>query len=69
LKSDVKIARNNTSGYKNICKQYTKKCKQGFTWQFSAQVYGKQKTIKRSVNLEKLIEFAENWKKENNYHT
>ena len=69
LKNDVKMKSNNTSGYKGICKQYGKRLKQGFTWQFTAQVNGKQKTIKSSVNLEKLIEFAENWKKENNYHT
>jgi hypothetical protein len=69
LKSDVKIRKNNTSGYKGICKEYGKTFKQGFTWRFLAQVDGKNKTIKRSVNLEKLIEFAENWKKENNYHT
>ena len=69
LKNDVKLHKNNTSGYKHIYKQYAKTCKQGFTWMFIAQVDGKNKTIKKSVNLEKLIEFAENWKKENNYHT
>ena len=69
LKSDVKIRKNNISGYKGIMKEIDKKCKQGFTWRFLAQVDGKQKTIKKSVNLEKLIEFAEKWKKENNYNT
>jgi len=69
LKSDVKMKSNNTSGYKGICKDYGKTYKQGFTWVFSAVVDGKQKGIKRSVNLEKLIEFAEKWKKENNYNT
>jgi len=69
LKNDVKLQKNNTSGYKGICKQYGKKYKQGFTWQFRAEVDGKNTSIKKSVNLEKLIEFAEKWKKENNYHT
>ena len=69
LKSDVKIRKNNISGYKGIMKEIDKKCKQGFTWRFLAQVDGKQKTIKKSVNLEKLVEFAEKWKKENNYNT
>lgn len=68
-KSDIKVHSNNTSRYKGICKQYGKTYKQGFTWQFRAHVNGKLKQIKSSINLEKLIEFAEKWKKENNYHT
>ena len=69
LKADVKIQSNNTTGYKGICKQYNLKYKQGFIWTFQAQVNGKQKQIKNCVNKEKLIAFAEKWKKDNNYHT
>ena len=69
LKADVKKSSNNTSGYKGISKSVDKTCRQGFIWQFSVQINGKSKTIKSSVNKELVIEFAEKWKKENNYHT
>ena len=69
LKSDVKLRKDNTSGYKGIFKKNAKSYKQGFTWWFKAQVDGKTKVIKTSKNFEKLVEFAEKWKKENNYHT
>ena len=68
LKIDVKTKTNNTSGYSGINKHNSKKCKQGFIWEFRVMIDGKLKTIKSSINLEKLIEFAEKWKKENNYH-
>ena len=68
LKKDRKQS-NNTSGYKCISKQNDIKCKQGYNWRFQVKINGKQKTIKQSVNLEKLIKFAEQWKKDNNYHT
>jgi len=69
LKADLGLQKNNTSGYSGIGKFVAKRYKLGFTWVFRARVDGKNKPIKSSVNLEKLIEFAENWKKENNYHT
>ena len=68
-KADVKIRSNNISGYKNITKQKTKKCNQGFIWKFEVYINGKAKTIKSSIDLNKLIKFAEQWKKDNNYHT
>ena len=67
-KADVKLKSNNTSGYKGICKQKDTTCKQGFIWQFSVKINGKPKIIKCSVDLEKLIKFAEQWKKDNNYN-
>ena len=68
LKKDRKQS-NNTSGYKGICKQINKRYKQGFIWVFTARVNGKYKHIKTSANLDKLVEFADKWKKDNNYHT
>jgi hypothetical protein len=67
-KSDIKLRKHNTSGYKNIYKKPAE-TNQGFTWVFIVHIDGKNKQIKSSVNLEKLVEFAENWKKENNYNT
>ena len=69
LKSDVKMKSNNTSGYKGICKSNDISCKQGFVWHFRAMIDGKNKSIKRSVDFDKLVEFAEKWKKDNNYYT
>ena len=69
LKSDVKTKTNNTSGYLNIHKKPNKQLKQGFNWVFQVKINGKSKTIKSSVNLDKLVKFAEKWKKDNNYHT
>ena len=68
LKADVKLKSNNTSGYKGICKNKDNRLKQGFRWRFEVMDNGKRKTIKTSTNLQKLIEFAEKWKKENNYY-
>ena len=68
LKADKKIHSNNTSGYKNIHKYNSKNCKQGFIWVFIVTVDGKSKCIKQSINFDKLVEFAEKWKKENNYY-
>ena len=58
---------NNTSGYSGICKNINKEYKQGFNWHFRAHINKKRKTIKTSVDYDKLVEFADNWKKENNY--
>ena len=69
LKYDVKMRTNNTSGYKGISKVYDKSCKQGFYWKFQVIINGKVKTIKCRVDKEKLIEFADKWKKDNNYNT
>jgi hypothetical protein len=68
LKADKKLQSNNTSGYRGITKAKCKTCKQGFRWLFEIKINGKAKTIKSSTNLEFLIEFAEKWKKENNYY-
>jgi hypothetical protein len=68
-KEDRKINSNNTSGYKGISKINDKNYKQGFLWVFHAIVNGKYKHIKTSANLDKLVEFADKWKKDNNYHT
>lgn len=69
LKYDVKVRTDNTSGYVGINKSINKRCKQGFYWQFSVMINGKRKFIKTSVDKEKLIEFADKWKKDNNYNT
>lgn len=45
----------NTTGYFRVIKQITPKCKQGFIWQYSHYVNGKQKAI-RSVDINKLKE-------------
>lgn len=68
-KSDRKKQQNNTSGYIGIYKRNDKLYKQGFIWLFRAQINEKYKIIKSSVNLEKLIKFADAWKIENNYNT
>jgi len=62
-----KLPKDNTSGYMGIYKHYDKKCKQGFYWDFSVTLNGKQKTIKSSIDFEYLKDFAENWKVENKY--
>jgi hypothetical protein len=68
-RKDNKLKETNTSGYKGIYKNKCNRYTQGFIWSFEAIVDGKQKTIKKSVNYDKLVEFAEDWKKENNYNT
>jgi hypothetical protein len=60
-KRDVKIRSTNTSGYKNIYKHKTQKCKQGFNWVFAVRIDGKKKTLKTSVDLEKIIQFRDQW--------
>tara|TARA_R110002074_G_C12254439_1_gene640597 strand:- start:140 stop:589 length:450 start_codon:yes stop_codon:yes gene_type:complete len=60
---------NNTSGYIGIHKAWDKTMKQGFRWVFEVTLNGKQKTIKSSKNKEWLIEFADQWKIDNNYNT
>jgi len=68
-KADVKIQCNNTSGYNGIYKHNSKKCTQGFYWCFRVTINGELKTIKTSVDKEKLIEFADKWKLDNKYNT
>ena len=68
LKKDRKQS-NNISGYKGISKITNKSCKQGYFWRFQVKINCKKKTIKTSVDLDKLVKFAEQWKKDNNYHT
>ena len=55
---------NNTSGYKGIYWVEGNK-----RWQFIAHIGGKNTYIKGSKDKDKLIEFTEKWKVENNYHT
>jgi len=66
LKYDRKQA-NNTSGYIGIWKEKSIRYTQGFIWVFEVTLKGKNKIIKRSVNLEYLIKFATKWKLDNNY--
>jgi len=68
-KTDKKIYNHNTSGYTGICKHIYKRCKQGFYWRFRVTIDNKLKTIKSSVDFDKLVEFADKWKIENNYNT
>ena len=64
-----KLKSNNTSGYTNIFKAFYKSVKQGFIWRFRVNINGKVKTIKSSIDKDKLIEFAEKWYEENDYFT
>jgi hypothetical protein len=59
----------NKSGYKNISKEKRKDCVNGYIWRFVVRIEGKKKQIKTSTDLEWLIEFADKWKKDNNYIT
>ena len=59
---------NSKSGYIGINKKTDKTCNQGYIWTFRPVINGKRKLIKSSINLEKLIVFAEKWKKDNNYN-
>jgi hypothetical protein len=68
-KADVKIQCNNTSGYVGISKHIDIKCKQGYYWEFKAVVDGKHKLIKKSIDYDKLVAFADKWKIDNNYNT
>ena len=68
-KGDIKMQSNNTSGHKHIDKNNDPTCKQGFRWRFQVQIDGKRKTIKSSINLDKLIIFRDEWFKNNNYYT
>jgi hypothetical protein len=63
-KADVKKRDDNTSGHKGICWD---KDKNG--WRFQVNIDGKQKYIKRMKDLDELIEFVDQWKIDNNYHT
>ena len=69
LKADNATQKNNTSGYRGINKQKMADCKQGFIWVFEAYSDRKRIVKKSSVNLNKLIEFATEWKLNNNYNT
>ena len=58
----------NTSGYKGIGKHLNKNYKLGYFWEFRANIDGKRKSIKSSINKEWLIKFAIQWKIDNNYY-
>lgn len=51
----------------NITKRKAKTVDQGFIFVFNMYIKGKYKYIKSSTNLDKLIEYRNNWFKENNY--
>ena len=53
--SGKKDPKKNTSGIYRVCKHLNKKCKQGFTWQYSYYENGKRKYI-NSISLSKLKE-------------
>ena len=61
------ISKNNTTGHLNIYKRYSNRYKQGYIWIFYITKNYKHVNIKSLVDKEKLIKFAENWKKENKY--
>jgi hypothetical protein len=63
------IRSSNISGYKGINKSMDKNSKQGFKWQFRITIDGERRCIKTSVDLDKLIKFADKWKIDNNYNT
>ena len=44
-----------------ISKKINKECKQGFNWVFRLNIDGKNKTIKTSVDKEKLIKFRDDY--------
>ena len=67
-KADVKRTKN-TSGYCGIYKSMHKKYKQGYIWRFQAYINGKETQIKSSVDYDKLVAFATQWKIDNNYNT
>ena len=69
LKRADRNQKNNTSGYIGISKKIDKTCNQGYFWVFQVMINGKRKDIKSSINKEKLIEFAIQWKIDNNYNT
>lgn len=68
-KEDNKIRSDNTSGYKNICKYKDNGCKQGFIWEFQVYKDGRQKKIKQSVDIDKLVAFRDKWLLDNPYYT
>ena len=51
----------------NITKRKAKSVDQGFIYVFNMYVNGKYKYIKSSTDLDKLIEYRDNWFKENHY--
>ena len=69
-KRDVKMSKNNKSGYKYIHEAKDSRVKQGFYWRFDVQIDGKRKQLKSSVDIEKVIQFRDQWFKDNpKYHT
>lgn len=68
-KRDVKMKSDNISGYRHIFKERSSRYKQGFTWRFEVTIDCKNKKIKTSTDLEKLIKFRDEWLEKNNYYT
>ena len=63
-----KIRSDNTSGFTGISIKIDKTCTQGYYWTYRALIDGKRKDIKTSVDKEWLIDFAKQWKIDNNYN-
>lgn len=63
-----KLTNNNKSGYIGISKRKDPTCKQGFIWEFNGNINKKYTKIKSSTNKDWLIEYAEQWKKDNHYN-
>tara|TARA_R110001592_G_scaffold270048_1_gene536363 strand:- start:44 stop:493 length:450 start_codon:yes stop_codon:yes gene_type:complete len=59
--SENSLNKPKASGYDYICKLKKKSCKQGYYWYFEY----KKKGIKRSVDLDYLVKFRDEWLKEN----
>ena len=68
LKADREQS-NNTSGYIGISKDKNPKLLKGYTWVFKVMIDGKRTKIKTMGDFDKLVEFADKWKKDNNYNT
>ena len=64
-KRDRKINSNNKSGYKYIYKVKSTQYKQGFAWVFYVWENGKTKNKKKSVDIEKVIKFRDQWFEDN----
>ena len=63
-----KIHSDNTTGYSGISKHIRNDCKHGIIYKFRLSIDGKYTFIKSSVDKEKLIKFATQWKIDNNYN-
>ena len=65
---DNKLYKSNTSGHKNINKKKDKKCAKNYLWTFKIRRNNKIIIQKSSVDKQFIIDFAEQWVKDNNYY-